>query len=635
MARIAGPVRTVLLALGSAATAFAVVGLGLALFTRLGEAFASLASIDSLWAPFAGAAGVLVVAARKFAAPWDRLVPVLVLTAAFSMVLFRGHASDAVVLVGVGAAAASGGWVVPRNPRSSWQDVDADRARVTAAALLVGLGIGLAVGGGRDAHGVASPVVYALGPVATPIAVILLLVASAAVLRGRWLGLVVAVVVLAVIIAAIVWRLTVDSVRERWFTWADVPFGDVEWQLSILLLWLIPLAALVVLVRRRQAFVRRSAAPVLQAEHERLVDALQRGDAGSLGWMGTWDGTSTWFSDDGKSAVAYRACNGVALTVSDPICSPEDAAETIKGFARECSRLALVPAFYSVHAAHEGIFAELGWTVTQVAEESVLDLATFSLKGKKRTDLRTAVNRAARVGVTAEWTSFSNLNPAMRRQVVALSQGWVSQKELPEMGFTLGGLPEMDDPAVRLLVAVDTTGQLHGVTSWLPVYRRGQLVGLTLDVMRRGRSAMPGTIEFLIVHAALDSAAEGLESLSLSGTPLARSGQAVEPMSGPRGLAGRGRDVLGRLLEPAYGFASLARFKGKFQPEHRPLLVACPTALELPVVGRALVSAYVPSLKFRQVLALVSQVRHAGQERRRIARLEKRGTAAAFVDSSV
>src|SRR5512133_3687079 len=52
--------------------------------------------------------------------------------------------------------------------------------------------------------------------------------------------------------------------------------------------------------------------------------------------------------------------------------------------------------------------------------------------------------------------------------------------------FTLGGVEEALDPAVRVGLAVDRHGTVHGVTSWLPIYGPGATIrGWTLDVMRR------------------------------------------------------------------------------------------------------------------------------------------------------
>ncbi|GAB2984111.1 bifunctional lysylphosphatidylglycerol flippase/synthetase MprF [Frigoribacterium salinisoli] len=616
-----GPLRTAVLAVLSAGAAAAVVApalQGLLLLPGHGEVLASSAAADSLWAPLAGPVAALSVAGRRLAPPWDRALPLVVVTSLSAAVLFRGQMSDVLGLVAVGTAAVLGPVVAPRPPRPRWQDLEAERARTTGAALLGALALGLVLGAPDTAVGVLAPVARAVAPLGTPVAVTLLVVATGGVLRGRRSGLGLAVVVLAGLTAVAAWRLSVEPVHDGWITWSDVPHDHLGWRLGLLLLWLVPLGVLVALVRQRRAFVGSGAAPAPRCEQDRLVAAIERGDAGTLGWMGTWEGTSTWSTPDGQGVVAYRACHGTALTVSDPACAPEDAAATILGFARECSRRALTPVFYSVHEHHRPTFERLGWTVAQIAEEAVLPLDGFTLSGRRRGDLRTAVNRAARDGVSATWARFAELDPELRAQLVDLSRDWAARKELPEMGFTLGGLPEMDDPAVRLLLAVDGDGRLHGVTSWLPVHRDGQLVGLTLDVLRRGGGRpMPGVMEFLITRACLDAADEGLELLSLSGTPLARStGACPAPATGLRRLVDRGCGALGRTLEPAYGFTSLARFKSKFQPEHRPLLMACPSPVDLPVVGRALVRAYAPTLRFRQVLALAALARRAGQEQR-------------------
>ena len=52
-------------------------------------------------------------------------------------------------------------------------------------------------------------------------------------------------------------------------------------------------------------------------------------------------------------------------------------------------------------------------------------------------------------------TTWAESKPVVTDQLRAISGGWVSDKALPEMGFTLGTLREADDPEVRLHLAVD------------------------------------------------------------------------------------------------------------------------------------------------------------------------------------
>ena len=62
---------------------------------------------------------------------------------------------------------------------------------------------------------------------------------------------------------------------------------------------------------------------------------------------------------------------------------------------------------------------------------------------------------------------------ALVAQVRAISEEWVGDKGLPEMGFTLGGVEEALDSEVRTGLAIDAEGTVHGVTSVAPGLRPG------------------------------------------------------------------------------------------------------------------------------------------------------------------
>ncbi|WP_371812042.1 bifunctional lysylphosphatidylglycerol flippase/synthetase MprF [Frigoribacterium sp. CFBP 8766] len=618
------------------AAAIAVLGSVLAVvpavfLLRLGEAvgeqFSEFAETDRVWSPTVTLVVVVAAASRGLAPARRQGVRAALVAVVLAALLFGGHGGDLARAAALLAGLALGRRLVPLSTRSAWHDETARSARTIAATTLGTVALGWAIAAvGRDAVGVLSPIADLLDPAATIAAIGVLVLAVALLLRGRRLGLVLAVAALLLMTGLLAWYFTVIPLADDWFTWTGVPSGELEWQVALLLVWLVPAASIVVLLTRRQAFGRRATGNGASDDRQRVLDQLARSDAGSLGYMGTWAGNSHWFAADEATAdeeaavpsgahrascdgsVAYRAAHGVALTVSDPVSSETEAAETIRRFARWCSTQALVPAFYSVHERHLGTFAELGWNVTPVAEEAVLDLAGFTTAGKKRQDLRTAVNRASRDGVEAVWGTWASLPDRLRAQVESLSDDWVDAKALPEMGFTLGGLAELDDPDVRVLLAVDGAGRLHGVTSWLPVRRGGVLVGRTLDVMRRGADPMPGVVEFLITTAAQTFRTEGLETLSLSGTPLAPARPDLPTTLVSRGVA-RLMALTGRVLEPSYGFSSLARFKAKFDPRHETLWLACPSAADLAPISRALAAAYVPGLQARQVVAALGAAR--------------------------
>nr|CTQ92273.1 FIG00996524: hypothetical protein [Kibdelosporangium sp. MJ126-NF4] len=350
------------------------------------------------------------------------------------------------------------------------------------------------------------------------------------------------------------------------------------------------------LVTFRKAIVERRA-----ADRSRARELLAKHGGASMSHMITWRGNDYWFTPDGDAVIAYRVISAVALTTGEPVGAPESRKAALQQFSRFCAANGWTPCFYSVG---ENLRGELSsWSSVQVAEETVLPLEGLEFRGKKWQDVRTALNKAGTHGITAHWTSYQDAPPWMTRQIEALSQAWLADKGLPEMGFTLGSLEELADDDVRCLVAVDEDQRVHGVTSWLPVRQDGEIVAWTLDFMRRGTAPFPGVMEFLIASMVIRCRDQDVEYISLSGAPLARRNR-DEPVP----LLQRVLDIVGRTLEPVYGFRSLLAFKAKFQPQYRPLFMSYPDASALPSIGNAITKAYLPRITLRQAGRLAGKL---------------------------
>lgn len=362
----------------------------------------------------------------------------------------------------------------------------------------------------------------------------------------------------------------------------------------------------VVLVGLLRSFV---SARVDSADADRALAQriLRRYGTSSLSHLTTWDGNSYWFAEGQRSFVAYRVEGGVAVTTGNPVGPPAELAAVIEQFIAFCGAHHWTVCLYSVTDAVREVTDGFGWPSLQVAEETVLPLGSLAFAGKKFQDIRTAISRAGKSGITAEWITYRTAPLSIRDQIEAISEEWVSDKALPEMGFTLGGLDELEDPAVRCLIAVDAERTVHGVTSWMPCYSDGEPIGWTLDFMRRrtgsDATGFKGVMEFLIGTAALDLQAQGAQFLSLSGAPLAQA----HPDDDQAGVQ-RLLQVIGGTMEPVYGFRSLLRFKAKFQPEYRPMFLCYPEAAALPRIGLAISRAYLPTMTVRQVVRMMGQL---------------------------
>lgn len=347
----------------------------------------------------------------------------------------------------------------------------------------------------------------------------------------------------------------------------------------------------------------------------RAREILKTHQGSTLSWMTTWRGNTYWFSSTGESFIAYRVIAGIALTLGVPVGPGIQGEAAFAEFTRFCTGNGWTPCFYSVPRASRDHAASVGWGSVQVAQETILELDAVSFRGKKFQDIRTAMNNAAKARIGAEWTTYATAHFSVLAQIQEISEEWVADKKMPDMGFTLGGLDELNDPDVRLLIAIDAARTVHAVASWLPVYCDGNIDGYTLDFMRRRSAGFRAGIEFLIASAALSLKAEGYGFISLSGAPLARLSAVPPHVLTAAGLQSSGSldrllDWLGVTLEPVYGFRSLLRFKAKFQPRYEPLYMLYPDAAALPAIGSAITRAYLPTINLGESLTLARLLLH-------------------------
>jgi len=373
---------------------------------------------------------------------------------------------------------------------------------------------------------------------------------------------------------------------------ADYDLGSPPLFIVDNILWMVELVLLIsarrafrVPSRRRRKLVRGGPSPAFA----RLL--LGRNGGSTISWMTTWPQNTYFVASDGASYLAYQRHAGVAVALGDPVAPDGQSARTLREFRTMCENSGLVPCVFSATAATAAQTRELGWQQVQVAEDTLVDLENLEFRGKAWQDVRTALNRAKKDGIEFRLVQLAQQPRAIREQVRKLSEEWIGDKGLPEMGFTLGGVDQAMDPATRVGLAVDAEGTVHGVTSWLPVHTgAGEVGGWTLDVMRRSSHGFRPVMEFLIASSCLAFREEGAKFVSLSGAPLVRSNDST-----PRQMVDRMLDALGSMMEPYYGFRSLHAFKAKFQPRHEPLYLAYRDEADLPRIGIAISRAYLPN----------------------------------------
>lgn len=370
--------------------------------------------------------------------------------------------------------------------------------------------------------------------------------------------------------------------------------ADVTSVLASSTLWIV---ASVYFVLVRGAFRARPRAALGENPPPSVTDAkalLRASGGGTLSWMTTWEGMS--YARFGRGIVAYQRRSGVALALADPLGPPEARRDTVRAFIDGAEMAGLAPCFFSAGEQTRAAVPS-GWRSIVVADDTVVDLPGLQFTGKAWGAVRTSLNRAQREGMTFRLSRLTDETWGVRQQLRAISESWVGDKGLPEMGFTLGTLHEATDPEVRLALAVSPDGDVDGFLSWLPVYGESGIRGWTLDLMRRRDGGFGPVMEYLIGASAQQFSAEGAEVMSLSGAPLAHEYPA------DAGAIAALQTRMAELLEPVYGFASLHRFKQKFHPRYETMYLLYRDEADLTRIGPALTRAFLPHATLRQFAA--------------------------------
>ncbi len=284
----------------------------------------------------------------------------------------------------------------------------------------------------------------------------------------------------------------------------------------------------------------------------------------------------------GQGLVGYAVRGSVALACGDPLAPEEELEKSVLEYCEYSRKNGWSPCFYEAAESRLPVYESLGLRCLKIAEEALLDLKEFSLAGGRRANLRAMVNKALKSEMQVRRYNRSViLDAGVDEQLEEISEEWLAEKALGEMGFTLGRFSlETLGETYAFLCA---TGQrVEAFCTWLP-YRDG--AAMVLDLMRKRRDAPAGTMDLLLAHSLLQLKAAGLCEASLANAPLANVGK-------PRGPLDRGVALLFENMNAFYGYKNLFQFKKKFAPRWEGRYLVYPKGADLPRIAYSLTSLH-------------------------------------------
>ncbi|MFG2867636.1 phosphatidylglycerol lysyltransferase domain-containing protein [Streptomyces sp. NPDC048338] len=372
--------------------------------------------------------------------------------------------------------------------------------------------------------------------------------------------------------------------------------GDVDWTVGYSLGALGMLTALTTIYLTFRP--EHPAARLTEHDETRLRALLDKhGARDSLGHFALRRDKGVVFSPSGKAAVCYRVVSGVMLASGDPIGDVEAWPGAIERFMDEAKAHSWTPAVMGCSETGGEVWTrETGLDALELGDEAIVDVPDFSLTGRAMRNVRQMVKRIERNGYTTKVRRVRDLTDSELAHIRQAAADWRGTDTERGFSMALGRIGDPGDGDAVIATAHKNDpdqpadphspyGDLKAIIHFVP----WGTDGMSLELMRRDRSADPGMNELLIVAALQESPRLGITRVSLNfamfRSALAR-GEKIG--AGPVLRVWRGLLVF---LSRWFQIESLYKFNAKFRPRWEPRFVVYRKSGDLPRIGLAAMQA--------------------------------------------
>jgi lysyl-tRNA synthetase class 2 len=325
--------------------------------------------------------------------------------------------------------------------------------------------------------------------------------------------------------------------------------------------------------------------PELTDFDEASMRTLLQRSPDSLGYFNLRRDKSVVWSESGKAAIAYRVVSGVMLASGDPLGDPEAWPGAITSFLVEAELHAWTPAVIGCSERAGVIWCrETGFSALELGDEAVVDVAQFSLEGRPMRNVRQMVKRIERAGYTTEVLRAGAISEGERRRALVDADAWRGTETERGFSMALGRLVDPVDPDCVFAVARQD-GVMRAFLQFVP----WGTDGISLDLMRRDRTADAGVNELLIVDTLKFCPQLGVNRVSLNFAVFRSTLERGERLGAGPFLRGWRKVLL--FASRWFQIESLYRFNAKFQPTWEPRFVVYPATRNLPRITVAALEA--------------------------------------------
>jgi lysylphosphatidylglycerol synthetase-like protein (DUF2156 family) len=280
------------------------------------------------------------------------------------------------------------------------------------------------------------------------------------------------------------------------------------------------------------------------------------------------------FSESGHSFLMFGVRGRSWIAMGPPVGRHDERTELFWRFRELADAHAARPGFYALGPDDLPDLVDLGFSIQKIGESAAVPLASFSLEGRRRGNLRRSWRKTGEEGATFEVLGPAEVCDAMD-ELRTVSDAWLSHHAGDEKGFSLGFF----DPAyvVEFPVAVARVGGC--IVAFATLWTTAQRGPFSIDLMRYADDAPKDVMDFLFVELIAWGAAQGYQAFDFGMAPLA--GLEDRPLAPIMSRVGR---LLFQRGEDIYNFQGVRRYKDKYDPLWGPRYIAAARKWAIPIL---------------------------------------------------
>jgi len=306
---------------------------------------------------------------------------------------------------------------------------------------------------------------------------------------------------------------------------------------------------------------------------------LQNYGRHAMDFFKIWPDKSLFFSSTQRSFLAYRVGANFCVVLADPVGPEEEMGSIVSEFMRFCEENDWRIAFHQTLPDFLPIYEKLGFRKFKIGDDAIVDLALFSLDGKRAGSFRRVVSRIESQGIQIRQI-IPPISASDLEELKEVSDEWLAMAGKRERGFTLGAFNRDYVGTTTIFAAVAPENKVLGFVNLIPSYRKGEM---SSDLMRRRDNVPNGLMDYLFIELFLYLKQKRYERFNMGMAPMAGFREGEDATAEERAI-----HYFFQHLRFLFSFRGLKAYKAKFATSWEPRYVIYQNALDLPRHARAI-----------------------------------------------